>query len=97
MELGRIFGSAIIRRETEGQFRKRVDLANVPSFRCLFQGNMRTYPRSGFHSGGTCERTLVPVFVPEEHPPKPPFFCQDQRKHINIKKDPENHTVRVPP
>ena len=46
------------------------------------------YPRSGFRSGGTCERTLVPgfrsggtsertlvpVFVPGEHPPKPPFW-----------------------
>ena len=45
------------------------------------------YPRSGFRSWGTCERTLVPVFVPGEHPnahsfgffvpgghpPKPPF------------------------
>ena len=45
-------------------------------------------PRSGFRSGGTCERTLVPVFVPGEHanipsfrffvpgehPPKPPFW-----------------------
>ena len=29
--------------------------------------------RSVFRSGGTCERTLVPVFVPGEHPPKPPF------------------------
>ena len=40
----------------------------------------RTYPRSGFRSGGTCERSLVPVFVPGEHPPKPPFwkppFCR---------------------
>ena len=48
----------------------------------------RTYPRSGFRSGGTCERTLVPVsrsggtskctlvpfFVLGEHPPKPPFW-----------------------
>ena len=47
----------------------------------------RMYPRSGFRSGGTSERTLVPVFVPGEpserilvpgfvpgeHPPKPPF------------------------
>ena len=45
-------------------------------------------PRSGFRSGGTCERTLAPVFVPGEtsectlapvfvpgeHPPKPPFW-----------------------
>ena len=45
----------------------------------------RMYPRSGFRSGGTCERTLVPVFVPGEHLPKPrtlfgkPPFCQLQR------------------
>ena len=31
------------------------------------------YPRSGFRSEGTGECTLVPVFVPGEHPPKPPF------------------------
>ena len=31
------------------------------------------HPRSGFCSGGTSECTLVPVFVPREHPPKPPF------------------------
>ena len=30
-------------------------------------------PRSGFRSGGTCERTLVPVFVPGEHPNVPSF------------------------
>ena len=46
------------------------------------------YPCYGFRSGGTCERTLVPVlssggtsertlvpvFVPGENPPKPPFW-----------------------
>ena len=32
---------------------------------------MWTYPRSGFRSGGTSECTLVSVFVPGEHPPKP--------------------------
>ena len=37
-------------------------------------GNMRTYPRSGFRFGGTSECTLVPAFVPGEHPPKPPFW-----------------------
>ena len=31
------------------------------------------YSRSGFRSGGTCERTLVPVFVPGEHPNVPSF------------------------
>ena len=36
--------------------------------------NMRTYPRSGFRSVGTSECTLVPVFVPGEHSPKPPFW-----------------------
>ena len=30
-------------------------------------------PRSGFRSGGTCERTLVPVFIPGEHPNVPSF------------------------
>ena len=47
--------------------------AKVPSFRFSFRGSMRMYARSGFRSGGTCERTLVLVFVPWEHPPKPPF------------------------
>ena len=60
--------------ETKGRFRKRVVLANVPSFRCAFGGNTRPHPRSGFPSGGACECTLVPVFVPEEHLPKPPFW-----------------------
>ena len=46
------------------------------------------YPRSSSRSGGTCERTLIPVFVsggtsecslvlvfvPGEHPPNPPFL-----------------------
>ena len=44
--------------ETKGRFCKRVVLANVPSFRFSFRGNMRTYPRSGFRSGGTSECTL---------------------------------------
>ena len=46
-----------------------------------FRGNMRTHPRSGFRSGGTSECTLVPVFVPEEHPPKPPF-CEPPPKGV---------------
>ena len=33
----------------------------------------RMYPRSGFRSVGTCECTLVPVFVPGEHPNVPSF------------------------
>ena len=74
--------------ETEGRFRKRMLLANVPSFWFSFWGNIRTYPRSGFRSGGTSECNLVPVFrsgehpnvpsfrffVPGEHPPRPPFW-----------------------
>ena len=51
-----------------------VVLANVPSFRFSFRGNMRMYPRSSFRSGGASERTLVPVCVPGEHPPKSPFW-----------------------
>ena len=51
--------------EIKRRFRKRVILVIV----C---------PRSGFRSRGTCERTLVPVFVPGEQ--KPPFrkppFCE---------------------
>ena len=60
--------------ETKGWFRKRVVLANVPSFRFSFRGNMRTYPRSGFRSGGTSKCIVIPVFVPGEHPPKLPFW-----------------------
>ena len=61
--------------ETKGRFRKRVVLANVPlfrfsfggggghanvpSFRFSFRGNIRMYPRSGFHSGGTSAKTTL--------------------------------------
>ena len=61
------------RWETKGRFLKRVVLANVPSFRFPFRGNMRMYPHSGFRSGGTSECTLVPVLVPGEHPNLPSF------------------------
>ena len=46
---------------------------------CLIKGRFRKgwfwrmYPRSGFRSGGTCERTLVPVCLPGEHPNVPSF------------------------
>ena len=46
-------------REIKGRFRKRVVLANVPSFRFSFRGNMRTHPRSGFRSGGTSAKTTL--------------------------------------
>ena len=36
-------------------------------------GTCERTPRSGFRSGGTSDCTLVPVFVPGEHPPKPRF------------------------
>ena len=48
-----------VSEETKGRFRKRVVWANVPSFRVSFGGNMRTYPRPSFRSGGTSECTLV--------------------------------------
>ena len=61
----------------KGRFRKRVVLANVPSFRFSFRGNMRTYPRSGFsfrgnirtyprsgfRSGGTSAKTTLVEMV----------------------------------
>ena len=41
--------------------------------------SLRTHPRSGFLSGGTSECTLVPVFVPGEHPPNPPFVNPEKQ------------------
>ena len=38
----------------------------------------RTCPRSGFRSGGTCKRTLVPAFVPGEHLNVPLFWSSFQ-------------------
>ena len=66
--------------EAKRRFRKRVVLANVPSFRFSLRGNMRTYPRSGFsfqgniwmyprcgfRSGGTSAKTTLL----ESHPCK---------------------------
>ena len=45
------------------------------------------YPRSGFRSGGTCKRTLVPVFVLGEHPNVPSFRFSFRR---NIR---QNHPL----
>ena len=73
------------REETQGRFRKRVVLANVPLFRFSFRGNMRTYPRSGLRSGGTSECTLVLVFVLGEHLPNHPFgppLCEPGNEHL---------------
>ena len=64
---------ALVREETKGRFRKRVVLANVPSFQFLVLGNIRMYPHSGFDTGGTSECTLIPVFGTGEPLPKPPF------------------------
>ena len=47
----------------KGRFPKRVVFGECPP-----------PPRSGFRSRGTYECTLVPVFVPGEHPPKRPFW-----------------------
>ena len=68
------------REGTKGRFRKRLVLANVPSFQFLVPGNIHMYPRSGYCCWGTSECTLIPVFGTGEHPPKPPFwkppFCE---------------------
>ena len=49
----------IVREETKGRFRK---------------GRFwQMYRRSGFRSGDTCERTLVPVFRPGKHANIPSF------------------------
>ena len=48
-------------RETKGRFRKRVVLANVPSFRFSFPGEHANVPSFQF-SFRTSECTLVPVF-----------------------------------
>ena len=44
---------ANIHWEIKGRFRKRMVLANVPSFLFSFRGNMRTHPRSGFSFWGS--------------------------------------------
>ena len=49
------------------------------------------YPRSSFRSGGTCERTLVPVVVPGEHQDVPSFQFSFQG---NIR---QNHPFGKPP
>ena len=59
---------------TQGRFRKRAVLANVPSFRFWVPGNIHMFPRSGFCYRGTSVCTFVPVFGTGEHLPKPPFW-----------------------
>ena len=48
-------------------------------------------PRPGFRSGGKCERTLIPVFVPGEHPnvsgPAPGQQQQQQQKQLKYTSD----------
>ena len=65
---------------TKGRFRRRVVLANVPSFRSLVPGNIRMYLRSVFWYQGTSECALVPSFVPgnirQNHPFGKPPFCE---------------------
>ena len=54
-----------------------------PNFHWEIKGRFRK-------RGGFGERTLVPVFVPGEHPPKPPFwkppFCQHQKGLLGDKR-----------
>ena len=87
---GNVLGVFVFHWKIKGRFRKRVVLANVPSFRFSFRGNIRrshpfgnhpfvntkkghweikgrfpkgwfwrTYPRSGFRSGGTSAKTTL--------------------------------------
>ena len=51
----------------------------------------RICPRSGLRSGGTCERTLVPVFVPGELPSVPSLRFSFRE---NIR---QNHPFGKPP
>ena len=91
----------LVHWETKERVRKKVVLANVPSFRFSFQGNMRTYPRSCLRSGGTSECTLVPVFVPGEHPPNHPFgkppFCQRPTGDPNLRNGDGNSQTNIGP
>ena len=60
----------------KGGFRRysRVVLANVPSFLFFVPREHANVPSfSGFRSGGTCECTLVLVFVLGEHRQNHPF------------------------
>ena len=79
--------------EIKGRFRKRVVLANVPSFRgehenvpsfrFSFWGNIRMYPRSGFRSGGTSAKTtLLETFFLST--PENWNFEKNKRKTVNI-------------
>ena len=68
--------------EIKGRFRKRVQF-------------WRMCPRPAFRSGGTRERTLVPVFVPGEHPNAPSFrFSFRGSGRGNIR---QNHPFGKPP
>ena len=67
--------------ETKGRFRKRVVLANVPSFQLSFRGNVRMYPRSGFRSGGNIRMYPRSGFsfrgnILQNHPFRKPPCCQ---------------------
>ena len=49
-------------RGDKGRFRRFGERTFVPVFRC--GGNMRTYPRSGFRSGGTSAKTTLSRMTP---------------------------------
>ena len=66
---------ALYRGLPKGWFSKRVVLANVPSFRCFVPGEHANVPSFRFSFRGNIRMyLLVLVFIPREHPPKPPFW-----------------------
>ena len=80
-QMGAIPPSAILSRQgiaRYGGVSRTGPLSEYALVPILHRGNIRTYPRPGFLSGGTSECTLAPVFVfaPGEHPPRPPFTAK---------------------
>ena len=88
-------------------------MANVASFRFSFRGEHANVVRTlvpVFRSGGTSESTLVPVFVPGEHPPKttllettllgssenPFFFFRHFQSHFLATSPPPPGEAKVP-
>ena len=68
------------KRASKGGFGER-----TPSYRFSVRGNMRTYPRSGFRSGGTSK--MYPRSggnIRQNHPFGKPPFCQPQRFRYSL-------------
>ena len=57
-----------------------------PQFPVSVPGEHANVPSGSRFSflGGTSECTLVPVFVPREHPPKPPFWETTLLRHLAV-------------